>query len=424
MRRGTALLMGAVVMAAARLVPASGDTTPAPTPDLPRFLCSHGLVDDPADNAPKFFAGADTTAVVPRRDALDIRAIDLRLTDSQVQVFMALAGDPTTAAMSQYESAWRFVVNFNIGAVSFTYGIERDNTVDPGKDVKPGDAGQYQQPKASMTGLPAIPDSTGKFVPGTGGAPSWIVFTSPRANVEKQMGPIDPGTLFTAITGATYDYLLSQSGSADTTSATGDKAQYIAGDEWCFGPPPTSVTSLAAPAVVFNHASTLTATLLDQDGKPLAGKPITFVIQDGKPTKVTGTTNADGVATASYVAGVKGGTLPVTALFPGEGALFKTSSVSGTIKVSAEKTAFTAPTVAKPSATTRIVTVALRGDDNGAIVGVPVDWYVNNKKVSTGKTDKAGKVSLRTAKPGQTVQARFAGKTGALLPAVSRSVKV
>lgn len=420
MRRGTALLMGAVLMAAARLVPASGDTTPAPTPDLPRYACSHGLVDPEGDNTAPMYVGADTSVVVPKRSALDIRAIDLRLTDTELQAFMAVPGDPTTASMNSYESVWRFTVKFSIGAIAFTYAMQRANTADPGKDAAPADVNTY--PKASMTGLPAIPDSTGKFVPGGTTGPSWVVFTSKRSTIEKQMGPIDPGTQFTAISGTTQDFLLSNAGQTDSTSATGAEAQYVAGDSWCFGPPPTSVTSLATPAAVFNHASALSAVLLDQDGKPLAGKPVTFTVQDGKPTKVTGTTDADGKATATYLASVKGGTLPVTATFPGDSTLFKTSSMSGTIKVSAEKTAFTAPTVKKTSATARLVTTTLQGDNKGAIAGVAVDWYVNGKKVATGKTDKAGKVSF-SPKPGQTVQARFAGRAGMLLPAVSRSVK-
>jgi len=421
MRRGTALLMGAVLMAAARLVPASGDTTPAPVPLLPKFLCTHGVVDPEADNAPQYVGGVDSTAAVPKRPALDIRGVYLRLTDSQLQVFMALAGDPSTAAMKDYESAWRYAVNFNIGTIQFNYGFERDNTADPGKDAKPSDAGQYK-PKASMTGLIFIANSAAQFVPGTGTAPSWMVITSPRSEVEKQMGPIDGGTLVTNIAGVTQDYVLTDGASADITAASGKDAQYTIGDDTCFEPPPTSVTSLTAPAVVFNHSTKLSATLLDEAGKPLAGKPMTFTIQDGKPTKLSATTSADGVATATYLASVKGGSLPVTATFPGDSAL-KTSSVSGTIKVSAEKTAFTTPVVTKPTATTRVVAVKLLGDNKAAIVGALVDWYVNNKKVASVKTDKTGKASFRP-KPGQTVQAKFAGKAGMLLPAVSRAVKV
>ncbi|MBV9097935.1 MAG: hypothetical protein JO079_07750, partial [Frankiaceae bacterium] len=48
MRRGTALLVGAAVMAAARLVPAAADT-PAPAPELPRDVCTHALSDPSGD---------------------------------------------------------------------------------------------------------------------------------------------------------------------------------------------------------------------------------------------------------------------------------------------------------------------------------------------------------------------------------------
>jgi hypothetical protein len=406
-------------MAAARLVPAAGDTTPAPTPSLPHYPCA-AVTDGPNDAVPMFVGGVPNNPAIPEQPALDIRAINLRLTATELQVFMAVTGNPTTATMQPYESAWRYQVQFKVGTIAFTYGIERNNTADPGKDVGPGDAGQY--PKMTMTGLGVISGSTAKFVPGTGTDPSWAVFTSPRSVIEGRMGPIDPGTAFTTISGATADYLLSQSGTADTTTATGADAQYLAGDDSCFGTS-TTLNALTVSPAEFNHVSTMSATLLDSDSKPVAGRTITFAVQDGKGTKLHATTNANGLATASYPVRIKAGSYPVTATFAGDDA-FKTSSATGTLKVSAEKTVFAAPTVAKPSAATRVVTTTLRGDNNGAIAGVVVDWYVNGKKVASGKTSKTGKVSYAGAKPGQSVQARFAGSPGMLLASTSRTVKV
>lgn len=423
MRRGTALLVGAAVVAAARLVPAGADT-PSSAPDLPRALCSHGIVDPQGDAAPKYLAGSDTSAVAPDNPALDIRAVDLRLTATQLEVFMGVQGNPTTATMQPYEGAWRYEVTFSLGSKFFDYGLDRDNPADPGKELAPASSALFE-PKASVTGVAQIKGSTGTFVGGTGNALSWIVLTSPRSEVEAAVGPITDGTdTFTGISGITSVETSNDPATADTTTATGAQAKYVAGDDWCFGPPPTSLSSLAVTPAIYHHSTSMSATLLDEDGKPVAGQPVNFTIQGPQPATATGTTDANGVATATFASvPVPAGTYPVTATFPGEGTTLKTSSVSGTLTVSAQKTVFGPLKVTKASTSTRTVTVALLDDLKKPVAGAKVDWYVNGKKITTATTDKTGTVVLRGVKPGQKIQAKYAGKPGYLLAAVSTIVK-
>jgi len=440
MRRGTALLVGAAVMAAARLVPAGADTTPAPapTPDLPRFSCTHGAVIDIAKDAVPGYvpptnsqAGyVDDSTAFPNNPALDIREIHVRLTSDYLEVFMALSGDPTKSNLAAYEGAWRWEISFALGSKSYDYGFEKDATAAPGSDLVPASSVQWE-PKASVTpavsGSGAIPGSSAKFVSGaTGNDPTWLVVTSPRTEVEKAGGPITDGVdIFKNIKGFTTTWSSQQKFTPVDSADPSPQVQDVAGDDYCFGPPPTSLSSLTVPTATYHHAETMSAVLQDQDGKPLAGKPVTFSINAPTPVTAPATTDANGLAKATITSiTLPAGSYPVTATFPGEDTTLKTSSVTGTLKVSAEKTVFTALKIAKASATTRTVTTTLLDDLKKPIAGVRVDWYVNGKKTTSATTDKTGKVVLKGAKPGQKVQARYAGKVGYWLASVSSIAKV
>jgi hypothetical protein len=436
MRRVTALWVGAALMAAARLVPAGADTTPppAPTPDLPQFLCPHGITDIDKDAVPQYvppvsLAGGtyDTSAVYGDNPALDIRAVNLRLTPTDLEVFMALQGDPTTTAFKSWEVAWRYEIQFTLGSKTFDYGFEKDATGTPGSSLTPASPAAWE-PRAVVTpaasGNGTVANTTAKFVSG-GSGPTWLVVTSPRDEVEKQSGPITNGVdVFKNIVGTTTTFTSSnEHPTVDTTSATGTAAQYTAGDGWCFGQ--TTITSIAAPAAVYHHSTALSATLLDRDGNPVAGQKLTFTVKDGKSAALTGTTDESGVATVNYgPIAAPAGTYPVTVAFAGEGTSFEASTAVGKVTVTAQKSAFTALKVTKPSAIKRTVTTTLLDDLKKPIAGVHVDWYVNGKKVASVTTDKTGRAAFGGAKAGQKVQARFAGKSGYWLASVSATVKV
>jgi hypothetical protein len=84
-------------------------------------------------------------------------------------------------------------------------------------------------------------------------------------------------------------------------------------------------------------------------------------------------------------------------------------TLGGTITIRSETTKFAPLAVAKPSATARTVTATLLDDDKRAVTGQSIAWYVNGKKVATGKTDSKGRAVYKGAKAGQKVQAKFTG---------------
>jgi len=439
MQRGRALLVGVAMAVVAGFIPASADTPTAPPPDpcgsattlssceMPRPVCTHAINDIAGDGAPAYISGENTSAETGTGNALDIRAVDLRVKQDYVEVYLGLTSIPNPSTMAAYESTYRYIVSFNDGTKVITFTAEAKNPNPPASLDYPSDSTKYPDADvagASWTGTTAI------FVAGaTSSDLAWLIMTTPRARLENALGKaVATNDVFTNIAAHTYvehpqDSRLQTT--ADSTIQTGTQAQQIASDDWCFGPPPTVTQSLTVPAAVYHHSTPLSAVLLDQDGKPVANEPINFTVQDGKSTTVTGKTDANGLAKATYgPVNVAAGSYPVTATFPGDGTTYKTSSMTGTLKVSAQRTVFTALKVTKPSAKSRLVTTTLLDDLNKPIAGARVDWYVNGKKAASMTTDKSGRVTFRTGKPGQTVQARYAGKSGMLLPAVSKSAKL
>src|SRR5581483_4255640 len=136
MRRGTALLVGAAVMAASRLVPASGDTPP-PTPELPRAVCSHAVNDPAGDAWPNFGAATATQTAFPNNPGLDILAVDQRLTSDRFLVFLGVS-NIDTSTMKQYEATWRYAVSLTYNGAVFHLGADVNNPGLP-TQARPGD---------------------------------------------------------------------------------------------------------------------------------------------------------------------------------------------------------------------------------------------------------------------------------------------
>ncbi|MBV9098164.1 MAG: Ig-like domain-containing protein, partial [Frankiaceae bacterium] len=360
---------------------------------------------------------------------VDIQAVDTRVTDTQLQVFLGINHFEHPVKMPSYEAAWRYKVTYKLNGKTLTFGAEQDNPALPSQ-AYPSDGALFTGDGYIWVNQDGdLPGSAISFVSGSGSHLSWVVFTAPRDKVEKLVGQsLSPGTVFTNVTAETSTYTYAEKmPAADTLASTltGTKDQLVL-DDACFGPPPTSISGLTLPAsVVYGHSATMSAVLQDENGKALAGKPVNFVIQDGKNTTVSGTTDANGLATATFPSLlVPAGHYTVLAQFPGEGTTYKTSTGTGTLVVSAQPTTLSALKVTKPSATTRLVSTTLLDDMKHPVAGVSIDWYVDGKKTTTTATDKTGKAVLKTAKPGQKVQARFAGKPGIWLAAASAITKV
>ncbi len=426
--RRLTLLVGAMLAVVPCVIHASADTPPA-DPPTPRLGCTHAI-NDATDDAKPDFTSAGPTPGTTSNDGLDIEMVDVRLTDTQLQVFLAIKRIPLPSGMAADEGLYRYRINFAYGGKTFTYGIEQDNPTWPAATY-PTDSSDY--PIMNMGVDPASDlksASTGVIRQGTAPDPSWIIFTSSRDKVEQILGAkIPDGAAFTNVAVTTQIYtspeLHSTNDGLDNLTAAQDSF-IVGGDagDYCFGPPPTSLGSVSVAPADVTDTSTMSAVLLDENNKPLAGKPLTFAVNDGTGRTVTATTDANGKATAVYgPIKSRAGTYPVTVSFPGETTL-KASTATGTLKVAAEASSFKPLKVTKPSSKTRTVTATLVDDSNHPIGGVTITWYVNGKKVANAKTASNGTAVLKSAKPGQTVQAKFAGVSGMFLAANSKAARV
>lgn len=456
MQRGRALLMAGAVLVAARLLPATADTTPTTPPDpctpatapatgapanceMPRPACTHTLTDTTGDAVTQYIAGEGDTnkQLFGNNTALDIRSVYLRLTPDYFQTFLAIDHIPGANTMAAQEGEYRYYVNFKLGGKMVTVIGWRLNPNAP-DSLNPADnPSTYPQVQvgadqaAPSANDPGDPTVSQVILPGASPDPGWVIVSTPRAELEKSLGtPIASDAAFTNIVANTYVVSPNSTGPkqfyfTDGTTETGAAAQLGAFDDSCFGPPPTSLGALSIPATTYHHVAALSATLLDQDAKPIAGKAVTFTVADGKSTTLPATTDANGVARANYgPVAVPAGNYPVTVAFAGDTTTYKHSSATGTLKVVAAKSQFTALKVTKPTASTRLVATTLLDDLKKPIAGARVDWYVNGKKAASSTTDKTGKATFKAGKPGQTVQARYAGKAGMFLASASKSAKL
>jgi hypothetical protein len=428
--RRLALLIGSIFAIAPAALHASADTAGGSDAlTTPRLGCTHAINDATGDAAPDY-TGAGSSPLASN-DALDIEMVDVRLTASELEVFLALKRIPSPSAMAASEGTYRYTISFSYNGKPLKYAIEQKNPTWPA-GTYPSDSVNYPTMKVGTTELASA--STGVIQQGTSPDPSWIIFTSPRDKVQDALGgPITDGDSFNTFAVTTQIFTTPETAVHSTndgldphlTPAQDALAAGGVDGDWCFGAPPTTIGSVSVAAADVSDSSTMSATLLDENGKALAGKPLTFAVADGKGTKVTGTTDANGRAVATYgPIRVPAGTYPVTISFAGEGTTQRASTASGTLTVSAEACSFKPLKVAKPSTKTRVVTATLVDDANHAVAGVPVTWWVNGRKVATGKTASNGTVVLKSAKPGQTVQAKFAGVAKMYLAANSKAVRV
>jgi hypothetical protein len=399
--------VAAVVAACALPAGVGAHAADAPPIEPPRLNCTKRWTDTEGDA----YTNVGTSANKIPATGLDIVSMFFRTTPDQVQVFLKLKDIPAPASMQAYDLAYRYNVTFKHGAQVFTFANEQVNPT-------------YAQAFTGKTYPESAPPATG--VTGTVDPATDIVSVSvPRAQVElKAAGtPVVDGESFTGIS-ATAEWLVQNSRpyTSDELKPAADAASWVIGDDYCFGPPPASLSELAAPAVQYGDVTKLSAKLLDEAGAPLANEQVSFAVA-GAAAPVTGTTDADGVATVSYPAAVLAGSHAVTASYAGTATAGK-AVTSGVLTVKTEVTKFLALAVKKTSTTARAVTATLRDDDGKAVAGQKVGWYVNGKLVSTLTTDATGRSVFKAAKAGQTVQARFAGVSGKYVASKSNTPKV
>jgi hypothetical protein len=237
-------------------------------------------------------------------------------------------------------------------------------------------------------------------------AKSTVRLSVPRAALDKYAAaPFADGgelTLVKARSNADFGGVTPAGG--DTTGPA--DAKLVIGSNKCFPPPPAKLALAGATKVQFSDAAAVSAKLTDADGAALKGKTVTFLVGPNK--SVAATTGADGVARASVDPGVPAGTYTVAAGFAGDSVAGKASDTTAlTVTTEATKVALSAT----KSGSKRNVTAKLADDDGKLLGGQTVNWYVNGKKVGSGKTSAAGAVTY-VAKAGQTVVAEFLAVSG------------
>ena len=388
--------------------------------ELPRKNCAKRIADPEGDGNVYLFPPTVPMPTGPKADGLDITGVHLRLTATELQVLLAIKNIPNPPEMQPTDSAYRYVVTFKFEAKTFTF--EAVHVSPNHNSAFPPNPSQYPKANTGSTQEDALPGFTGVVDAAT----EYVTFTAPRDRVEHNLArALVDGDQFTGIVGRTYHHRFGTVADSDFTAVPADQAVWTVGDDYCFGAPPASLSALTAKNVQYGDATTVSAKLVAESGAALAGKPVQFAIA-GDPSGVhTATTNAAGVATATFVPKVAAAAKPyaVTATFAGDATDGK-ATATGSVAVSAEKTTFAALRVAKTSATTRTVTATLQDDDRKAVAGVKVDWLVNGRKVATQTTSSRGQVVYKGAKAGQYVQARFAGVAGKYLAATSARTRV
>ncbi len=353
-------------------------------------------------------------ANLPNDPDLDLTGVVLKADDTDVSAFVRLAGlsaRPRTALGHAYEVAFsvkdkdaverRFTFvthayeNAQVASAEATMGgASVPGTTNPPTHLKYANAVQQSE-------ITATYDT----------ANSMVIFRVPRADLESLVPEFADGVEALKVTATAKTKAAPGVGAsvADSTAAnngTEGTESWRIGDNACFGPPPSVLANAGLTTVQFSDAAAVAAKLTKTDGTALSGKTVEFAVG---ATKVTARTGSDGVARASLNPRLAAGSYQLVATFDGD-ATAEESTVTTPFTVVAEKTALTL-TVTK-SGTKRTVVAKLLDDDKHAVAGQAVAWYVNGKKVSTAKTTSAGTVTLKTAKPGQTVKATFTAVSG------------
>lgn len=412
-RRTTIASVAAACMLSG-LAGANADVTGNPPPsEMPRAACPRRLVDPEGDAKWPAALGPNAQAM----DGLDINGVLLRLTPDQLQVFMSVKDLVEPARMPLTAGAFGYNTTFKFGDILFTFKYMEKSSQAPWSSDPTASTG-YPVGGTGTGGATPLPGRTGDAYYDT----NFVVFTAPRSSVEAVVqAPIVDTNQFTSITATAIHYIDQSQTIVDTLDVPAAQAAYTVGDDYCFGAPPGTLSDLVTPAAVFTDPVTLSAKLVNEAGAPVAGKPVRFTVA-GEKAPLTGTTNADGVATVSYAPALGAGTYAVEALFAGDTEVGK-AKLAGTIVVTAETSAFGPLAVARPSATTRTLIATLADNDKHLVAGQKVDWYVNGKKLATVATDSKGRSVYKGAKPGQTVQAKYVGLAGKYTAAASKAVK-
>ena len=402
--------LAAVLTAAALLPGALGAQAadPPAKPEFPRAGCTKRFTDPQGD------AYGPPQVQHQKAPGLDVVNGYLRVTPDALQVFVEV--DDVNATMPTTDPGYRYLVSFKYGSTTFTFTELHTNS-------------SYAQ--ANLFSGKVYPD----LYPMTSPAPTgdvdftadlmWISVSRAAFEAKSGMPLGEPGAKFENVKfWSEWALNNTQVYKSDSIEPAAAAATWVVGDDdSCFGPPPAVLSDLTVKNVQYGDATTMSAKLVSETGEALADKPLQFRVGNDAPT--TATTNAAGVATATFTSKQLASATPhvVTVSFAGDEATGKTK-LTGAITITQEKTAFAAAKVAKPSATARTVTATLLDDDKKPVAGVRVEFLVNGKRAATVTTNSKGQAVYKGAKAGQYVQTKLAAVPGKYLGALSTKFRV
>ena len=157
---------------------------------------------------------------------------------------------------------------------------------------------------------------------------------------------------------------------------------------------PTTLTYTGDTTADFNDPATLSATLLDSNGNPVAGQMLMFTLDAQPPC--TGLTNAAGHASCGVTPNEAAGSYMVTVTFAGTANLLP-SSATATFVVTREETALTyTGDTTIPNGGTAHMSAVLKEDGLVPIAGRTVTFTLGtggSAQTCTGVTDASGTAS-------------------------------
>src|SRR4051812_34124475 len=113
----------------------------AADPELPRATCTKRVNDDPSDAIINYSPSSSTSLPLGGSvAAVDIRNVDVRLTDTKLEVYLHATNLVKPGEMGQADTEYNYLVTFTGNTHNFTFGYAEYNTSPPHTSVPKVDA--------------------------------------------------------------------------------------------------------------------------------------------------------------------------------------------------------------------------------------------------------------------------------------------
>jgi hypothetical protein len=383
--------LGGVVVVGAVLGASAADTVPAAT------VC-HAITDPAGDDNLRMGQGGSAIPVAdPNRD---ITAVDVAVKDGRVVTTIAVQD------LSPRPQTWG-----DWAALEFRSGASQENSVLV-KVIRQA-AQAMTAPADALEAAGTTWDDGVSITTHTGTAHLNPTDADLRTSYDMDANKITfsfPAKIYEQYTGTVLDdapltKLVATTGVPLTREASlvfsdeANAAAYTVG--YCESMRAAHITYLGARTGQYGDRASASARLTTAKGKAVVGKSVDFVLG---PTKVSATTNGEGIAVALLTLSGKAGRYTLESRYaPVDGGPSLHTSTPFTIVL--ERTRL------KAVRSGGGVTAALTDDDAHPLGGQMVTFTAEGKK-TTVKTDAKGVARLAQATHGTTVQVNFAGASG------------